>query len=92
MSSEFAPHARRGVVHACAAAASLAAPVLFASLSIALAQTMQQLPEVTVEGKQSQPKAKAKSAPAQAQSTGSVTPASATGSGRVVYGGVQYKW
>ena len=53
---------------------------------------MQQLPEVTVEGKQSQPKAKAKSAPAQVQSTGSVTPASATGSGRAVYGGVQYKW
>ncbi len=86
MSSEFAPRtcARRGVVHACVAAASLAAPVLVASLSSALAQTTQQLPEVTVESKKSRPKAKAKAAPAQPQSAGSVTPSAATGASLTV--------
>src|SRR5262245_5614807 len=79
MSSEFAPSRRRGVVHACVAAASFAAPVLVASLSSTLAQRSQQLPEVMVESKKSQPKAKAKSAPAQSQSAGSVTPSAATG-------------
>ena len=84
MSSEFTPRARRGVVHACVAAASLAAPVLVASLSSALAQTTQQLPEVTVESKKSKPKAKAKAAPAQTQSAGSVTPSAATGASLTV--------
>ena len=86
MSSEFAPRscARRGVVHACVAAASLAAPVLVASLSSALAQTTQQLPEVTVESKKSKPKAKTKAAPAQPQSAGSVTPSAATGASLTV--------
>ena len=86
MSSEFAPRtcARRGVVRACVAAASLAAPVVVASLSSALAQTTQQLPEVTVESKKSKPKAKAKSAPVQPQSAGSVTPSAATGASLTV--------
>ena len=68
--------ARRGVVRAGLAAASLAAPALVASLSSTLAQSIQQLPEVTVEGKKTQPKSK--SVPAQGQSSGSVTPSSAT--------------